>query len=166
MIFDDLWGLYRAPLRNVFFALQMFPKEVSLIVEAIFLIITTSLHGYICPYKSKFVSAQEFVVLINLTIVYSASYHCSDTISSTITNVMITIALVHFTIILLYHFLTFTCHCNVENMLWVVKEKMIKCCHFKHYDHHTNDHVMTSKIPERTYNYTEYREGLVTDDFK
>ena len=72
---------------------------------------------------------------------------------------MITIALVHFTIILLYHFLTFTCHCNVENMLWDVKEKMIKCCH-------TSDYVMTCEIPERMYNFTEYQDGLVTDDFE
>ena len=153
-------------LRNVFFALHMFTADVRLIVGAIILIITTAFYGYICPHKSILVNIQEYLLLINVTIIYSASYHCSDTISSTITNVMITIALVHFTIILLYHFLTFTCHCNVENMLWDVKEKMIKCCHLTQYTHHTSDHVMTREIPERTYNYTDYREGLVTDDFE
>ena len=94
------------------------------------------------------VNIQELLFLINLTVIYAASYHSSDTISSTITNVMITIALVHFTVILLYHFLTFTSHCNVENMLWDVKEKMINCCYLTHYTHHASNYVMSCEIPE------------------
>ena len=160
------WIAVNIILRNVYFVLHMLTANVSSIVGAKILIIITSLYGHIYPHKSILVNIQEMFLLINLTIMYAASYHCSDTISSTITNVMITIALVHFTIILLYYFLTFTCHCNVENMLWNVKEKMIKCCHLTHYTHHTSDHVMTCEIPKRTYNYTEYREGLVTDDFE
>ncbi|XP_065915481.1 uncharacterized protein [Dysidea avara] len=152
-------------IRNVFFALHMFTAEVRLIVGAIILIITTTFYGYICPHKSILVNIQEYLLLINVTIIYSASYHCSDTISSTITNVMITIALIHFTIILLYHFLTFTCHCNVENKLWDAKEKIIKCCHLTHYTPHRED-MMSFEIPELTCNYAEYRDGLVSDDFK
>ena len=160
------WIAVNIILRNVFFTFHMFAKEVRLITGTTVLIATTSLYGCIFPHRSRLVNIQEHLLLINLAIIYAASYHCSDTISSTITNVMITIALVHFTIILLYHFLTFTCHCNVENMLWDVKEKMIKCCHLTHYTHHTSDHVMTCKIPEHSLNYAEFRDGLVTDDFK
>ena len=88
------------------------------------------------------------------SILVSIQEYLNGVVSSTITNVMITIALVHFTIILYFH--TFTCHCNVENMLWDVKEKMIKCCHLTHYTHHTSDYVMTCEIPDQTYNYTEH----------
>ena len=134
---------------NMFFVLNIVVADVRLLVGTVILIPLLSFYGYICPHKSIFVNIQEYLLLINVTIIYSASYHCSDTISSTITNVMITIALVHFTIILLYHFLTFTCHCNVENMLWDVKEKMIKCCHLKLYTHHRED-TMSCEIPELT----------------
>jgi len=153
-------------LRNVFFALQMFATELGLLIGTIILIVATSFYGCIFPHKSALVSIQEYCFLINLTIIYAASYHCSDTISSTITNVMITIALVHFTIILFYHFLTFTCHCNVENMLWDAKERVIKCYCLKHYTHHASNHAMACAIPERAYNYAEYRDGLISDDFK
>jgi len=159
------WIAVSITLRNVFFALHLLTVEARLILEAIILIIITTFYGYISPHKSRLVNIQELFLLTNLTVVYAASYHCSNTISSTITNVMITIALVHFTIILLYHFLTFTCHCNMENMLWDVKQKMINCYHLMHYTHRRSDHVMTYKIPEQTYNYTEYQDGLVSDDF-
>jgi len=109
-----------------------------------------------------YVHIQKYI-LVNIPPSQPHYNHCSDSISSTITNVMITIALVHFTIILLYHFLILTCHCNVENMLWDMKEKMIKCCHLILYIHHKSDYVMTCEIPEL--NYTEYRDRLVTDDF-
>ena len=162
----NYWIAVYITLRNILFVLQMLRAEVSLTVGAIILIIITTFYGSIFPYKSILVNVQELLLLINVTVIYSVSYHSSDTISSTVTNVMITIALVHFTIILLYHFLTFTCHCNVENMFWGVKEKMIKCCHLIYFSHPTSNYTMNSAVPERTYNYAEYREGLVTDDFK
>ena len=144
----------------------MFTAEVRLIVGTISLILLLSLYGHVWPYKHSLVSIQDYLLLINLSILHAVAYQCDGEVSSTITNVMVTIALVYFTTILLYHFLTFMCHCNVENMLWDVKEKMIKCCHLTHYTPHTSDHVMTCEIPELTYNYAEYRDELVTDDFK
>ena len=160
------WTAVYIMLRNVFFALYIFTIEVRLMVGTVLLIFLFCFYGYIWPYRDTLVSIQEYLLLINLSILHAVAYQCNGEVSSTITNVMITIALVHFTIILLYHFLTFTCHCNVENILWDVKEKMNKCCHLICYTYNASDHVMTCEIPERSYNYMDYRERLVCDEFK
>ena len=41
------------------------------------LVIFTSFHGYIRPNKNKLVNLQELILLINLTMLYAASYQCS-----------------------------------------------------------------------------------------
>ena len=158
----NYWMAVYIILRNIFFALYVLPAESRLIISTIILILLISLFGYIFPNKNLLVNIQEFLLLINLTIIYAISYQSRTTISSTVTNVMIGIALFHFIIIILFHFLTFTCCCDVENMLWMVKEKIARLCYSST---HPNCKSYSLQIPERTYNYTEYREGLVTDDF-
>ena len=82
-----------------------------------------------------------------------------------ITNVMISLAFVQFIIIVLYHFLTYTCHHNVICLLKTTKQKlMTKLCKKKNLSRVSNN-VALLNIPECTYNYTEYRDGLVSDDF-
>ena len=73
---------------------------------------------------------------------------------------MISVAFVHLCIIVIYHFLTYTCHCNIENKLHIFKEKLVK---YRRRDDLVN--VALLDIPERTYNYSEYQDGLVSDDF-
>ena len=49
----------------------------------------------------------------------------------------------------------------LRNALHSVKEKL---CNYFTEDHHTIDVVLLD-IPECTYNYSEYQNGLVSDDF-
>jgi len=70
-----------------------------------------------------------------------------------------------FTIIILYHFLTFTCHCDIENKVLTVKKKITALCCHPHTSHCINNRGYMLQIPDRAYDYTVYREGLVTSDF-
>ena len=159
------WMAVYILLRNLFFALYVLPTEIRLIISTIALTILLSLFAYTCPNKNTLVNIQELLLLINLTIIYTVSYQCSSTISSAVINVMIGIAFVHFTIMILYHFFTFTCHCDIENLLWAVKAKLIRVCYQLHFTRHPNNDNYLLQIPERSHDYTAYREGLVTDDF-
>ena len=58
-------------------------------------------------------------------------------------------------------FFTYTCHCNIENTLKMIKERLAKC--YKNDNNSIN--ISLLDIPERTYNYSEYQDGLVSDDF-
>ena len=81
------------------------------------LIFLNAYHGYIRPNKNKMVNIQELSLLVNLTIIYAVSYHDSKNVFSIVTNVMISLAFIQFCTIVLYHFLTYTCHCNVVSVL-------------------------------------------------
>ena len=94
---------------------------------------------------------------------YAASYQCSDSTFSTIANVMISLAIIQFIIIVLHHFLTYTCHCNIVIMLQTAKEKIMK---YNLKNNRYQNTLYLLDIPERTYNYTKYQDGLVSDDFK
>jgi len=45
------------------------------------------------------------------------------------------------------------------------KQKLKQLCSKKQLQYGSND-VMLLDIPKRTYNYEEYQDGLITDDFK
>ena len=157
------WVAIQITLRSICFVLYGFSIKLRLLLATMILVIFTSCHGYVHPHKNKLVNLQELILLINLTMLYATSYQCSDSTFSTITNIMISIAIIQFLTIVLYHFLTYTCHCNVVIMLQKAKEKMMRYNVKKNKFHNT---LYLLNIPERTYNYAEYQDGLVSDDFK
>ena len=157
------WVAVQITLRSIFFALYGFPIKLRLLLATMILVLFTGCHGYIRPNKSKLVNLQELILLINLTMLYAASYQCSDSTFSTIANVMISLAIIQFIIIVLYHFLTYTCHCNIVIMLQTAKEKIMK---YNLKNNRSQNTLYMLDIPERTYNYTKYQDGLVSDDFK
>ena len=152
-------------LRGVLFSFYAFQTKVRLLLTTIILILINSLYGYTHPNKNKFVNIQELLLQINLTMMYAVSYWGSGNTFSTVTNVMISLALIQFCTILFYHFLTYTCHCNVVTGLISIKEKIIKLCNKENDDHSNHINIALLDIPERAYNYNEYRDGLVSDDF-
>ena len=92
---------------------------------------------------------------------HAVSYYSSDTVFGIVTNLMISLAFTQFCIIVIYHFFTYTCHCDIENTLHGVKDKLVNCF--------TKDHcaidIALLDIPERTYDYSKYQDELVSDDF-
>jgi len=123
-------------------------------------------YASIQPNKILLVYIQELLLAPNLTIIYAVSYQGSGNVFSTVTNVMISLALIQFCMIVLHHFLTFTCHCNILVVLQNVGSKVIKFfpSYSKTNKYPTN--IALLNIPERACNYTEYQGGLVSDDFK
>ena len=157
------WIAVQLSLRSFLFAFYAFSTKLRLILSTMLLIIFGFYTGYIRPNKNKMVNIQELLLLLNLTLMYAVSYQGS--IFFIVTNVMIGLAFVQFGIIVLYHFLTHTCHCDIAHMLKVTREKLMMKFYKKNLRSNLNDIPLLS-IPERTYNYAEYRDGLVSDDFK
>ena len=158
------WVAVHITLRSVFFALYGFQTKPRLIIATMILIFFTEYHGYIHPHNNKLVNIQELLLLINLTIMYAVSYQSNESVFSIVTNVMISLAFIQFCIIVLYHFLTYTCHYDIVNKLQSGKQ-MIKYITKKNKCQNLNYHELLD-IPKRTYNYTEYQDGLVSDDFR
>ena len=159
------WIAINIILRSLFFALYVFQAKLRLIITTMILILLTGYHGYIRPNKNKLVNIQELLLLINLTIMYAVSLQYGDSIFSIVTNLLISLVCIQLLLIVLYHFFTYTCHCNIAMALRNGKQKITQLCDKKQLKYASND-IMLLNIPERTYNYEEYQDGLVTDDFK
>ena len=101
-------------------------------------------------------------MLVNLTIMYAVSVKDSDKIFSVVTNIMMSLALMQFCIIVVCRFFVFTCHHK-----FAIKEKLVMLLNnLKMKPNNCSFDVAMLNIPERTYNYTEYQDGLVSDDFQ
>ena len=159
------WVAVHLALRSFLFAFYAFPIKLKIILSTVLLIVFGIYSAYACPHKNKLVNIQELLLLINLTIMYAVSYQGNDKIFSIVNNVMISVSFMQCTTIILYHFLTYTCHCDIIWMLNKTKQKLITLYNNKNLNCNSNNIVLLN-IPECTYNYTEYRDGLVSDDFK
>ena len=103
-----------------------FASKLRLLIATTILIIFVTFHGYIHPSKDKLVNIQELLLLLNLTILHTVSYYGSGSVFSLVTNIMISLALVQFLTIVLYHFLTYTCPYDVMATLYTLTENAIK----------------------------------------
>ena len=128
------------------------------------LVLFNAYHSHTYPHNNKLINIQELLLLINLTIMYAASYHCSESVYSIVTNVMISLAFIQFCIIMLYHFLTYTCHCNIVSTMQTMQQAIMKYFTKSKKSQNSNYHELLD-IPECTYNYSEYQDGLISDDF-
>ena len=106
------WIAVHIVTRNLLLALHAVNSGIQLAISAMFLVVFGAAYGYIQPYKSRYVNVQELMLLVNLTILYGVAvcYHNynDNAIFSKTANVMITTTLLHFSAIVLYHFLTYT----------------------------------------------------------
>ena len=155
------WIAVYIMLRSLFFALYALSMKPRLLLGAMILITFTSVFGYSHPNKYKLINFQELLILINLTIMHAVSYYSNDNVFGIVINLMISLAFIQFCIIVIYHFLTYTCHCNIENILRALKIQLLK------YRRKENQlfNIALLNIPERTYNYNEYQGGLISEDF-
>ena len=153
------WIAVQVLLRSKFFLLYIFSIKLRLFLGTIILVLFSICYGYIRPNKNKLINIQELSLLVNLTIMHIVSVLNSENVFSVVINLMICCAFVQFCIIILCHLLTYTFHYNVT-----IKKSLVKLWNRKKpsgsYD------VALLNIPERTYNYAQYQDGLVSDDFK
>ena len=160
------WGAIHISLRSLFFSLYGLTVVQRLVVSTFILILSAICYSRIYPYKNKMVNIQELFLLMNLIIMYTVSYQGSESTFSIVTNVMISLAFIQFCIIVLYHFLIHTCHYNVVIMLQTAKQKVMKYFNMKKSRFQNLNDLQMLNIPECTYNYNEYQDGLISDDFK
>ena len=149
------WVAVQITIRSLLFVLYAFQTKIKLILSTFLLITFSVCNGCIYPHKNKLVNIQETALLINLIMMHAVSYQSNERIFLIATNVMISLAF--FSInnnSVMYHLLTYTCHCNVAGVLQTLKNKFTRLSN-KIYENDFDVELLN--IPERTYNYTEYQ---------
>jgi len=123
------WIGLRIFTRNLFFALHVFEIKLRLVLSTAVLMLFTAYQGYVHPNKNSLVNIQELLLLLNLTVMYAVSYLNISNISIIVTNIMISLAFIHFCTIVLHHFLSYTSCGGV--VLRAIKEMLIKLFNWK-----------------------------------
>ena len=145
----NYWIAVLIILRGIFLALYAFQIKLRMLLATMILIAFTGIFGAMYPSKHTAINFQELLLLINLTILHAVSYYSGKDTLYIVATTVISLAFIQFCIIVIYHFFTFTCHCNIENAMKFVKQRLVKCCY-------TRDHRMHNiellQIPECAYN--------------
>ena len=153
------WVAVQIMFRSIFFSLCILQLKLRLVLANLMLVTFTGYYGYLRPNKLNIVNFQELLMLINVTIMNVVSIQDDEEIFSVITNMMMSLALIQFTIIMLSHFLVYTCQCKFdikERLTMIFNKKKPNCSSFD---------VALLNIPECMHDYREYQDGLVSDDF-
>ena len=156
-------------LRTVFFGLSSLDSTINLTIGIVILSITNIVHTSSEPFKSKIKNYQESLFIINLLGLYTCTLSFTQNeINKISVNVLIIVAAVQFALIVLYHIFKYACSEKIKeraiSLLHVtIAKRMIRFCKRQAYDQQLELHQYN--IPEVTYNYREYQEPLIGQEY-
>ena len=160
------WIGLQLVMRAIFLGLSSLDRNINLKVGIILISILAGVHGLARPFKSKFKNYQEFIWLTNLQVLQVLSFNITN-IMTMYVNILVTIAMVHFSIIIVYHVMIYTwigkvtsgCIISYCTNVYTLLSKLIKSRKSENIPR-VRDREM-NEIPDVTYNYREYREPLI-----
>ena len=155
------WVAVNIIIRCTLFSLYGFEKWLRVFLTITILVIFTTCYGYVCPSKNKAVNIQNLSLLVNLTLLHAVSLLDNEKAFAVVTNFLFGFTFLQFCITVLYCFLTNTLHYDLA-----IKEKCMKIVTKRSISNHRSYDITLLNIPERTYDYSQYQDGLVSDDFK
>ena len=155
------WTGLQLFLRAVFFGISALERNTNTMISIIILGAMECIYSKECPFKNKSKNNLEMMLVLNLQVMFAASwYNPSNTIA---VNVMVTIAFVKFTCCILQIFIS-------SKQVW--KSFVVKIVKITGYFSFMQsqpvdrqcDIELLNKIPEVTYNYKEFQEPLIGQD--
>ena len=156
------WIGLKLVMRATFLGLSSLDRNINMKVGIILITMLAGVHGHLHPFKNKIQNYQGFVWLMNLQVLHVLSINITNTVY---VNILVTIATLHFTIIIVYHVMTYTWIGKVTSgrivsvclrVYMFLNNKMMKS-----QDVPTARDREMNEIPDVTYNYHEYQEPLV-----
>ena len=162
------WTGLQLLIRAVFFGTSSLDRNVSLTVGIALFSIIEGIQGTLKPFKNDVKNFQEQLFLMNITILYAILLYNQETINTMAVNIMITMAAFHFTLIILYHTITYVCSTAIKSKLksWTDKiAKQITMLKWKSQTVHQFELQANVRcnIPEAV-NYHEFQESLLNQD--
>ena len=165
------WTGLQLMLRTIFFSLSSLDGKINFTTGLIILGITNVVHTYSEPFKNRIKNYQESWFIINLLGLYTFTLSFGENdINKISVEILVTIAAVQFVLIVLYHIFIYACSGVIKkramSMIYtsygILAGWMIRCYKkpraFNQQLHHCN-------IPEVTYNYHEYQEPLIGQEY-
>ena len=159
------WCGLQLVLRVVLFAVSSLDRNINLIIGIVLFILIEGIHGAVRPFKNEIKSHNEQIFNMNILILFAVTLYSQDTTNMIAVNVMIGLAMAHFSLIIIYHIVAYGLRGVTRNRLelhngrlvrWITRmKKKLKFQEIELRDFNV--------IPEAV-NYCEYREPLVLLD--
>ena len=159
------WTGLQLLIRVVFFGISSLDRNINIAISIILLSIIIGLHGVMQPFKIKYKNYQELLLFFNLHGLYVSLSYTGNQVTAV--NIMITMAAFHFSLIIVYHMITYVCGGVIKNKIlfsvntltkWITRLRSKQPQQFQLQDN------IRDNIPEVAFNYREYREPLVGMD--
>ena len=161
------WTGLQILLRTLIFGLSSLDKNINLTISSVIFGSLGGLHGIMCPFKLKHKNYQELALILNLQGLYAISQY-SQNASMTAVNVMITLTAVQLMFIVIYHMITYVYGGVMINKVRLTVNILTGCITRSHKKAHQQFQLGNSirdNIPECAFNYREYREPLVSQEY-
>ena len=160
------WTGFQLLIRTVVFGISALSRNINLTLGIVLISVIIGTHGIMWPYKHTAQNVQELLYLFNLQALYTISLYGQDTTNITAVNILIVIAAVQFSIIFIYHIITYMCDGVIRKKIQLtvdsLREYISRSSDQQQYE--LGDNNLSYTIPEVTYNYQEYREPLICQD--
>ena len=152
------WAGLHLVIRAVFFGLSALDRNVNLTVGIILLAIIIVIQRSLIPFKNNYKNLHETSFLFNLLVMYVLSHDHYDIA----VIVMITMAAVHFLLIIIHHIISNVCGGVIMHKLKIITDSTVN---WITRPQNKPQHIQLNNIPpDKTYNYQELREPLVGQD--
>ena len=151
------WTDFHLIIRVVFLGISALNHNAKVLVGVISVSFVCTVTGIAHPFKHKFQNYHEILLFLNLQILYIFVLNDS---SVTATNTVVTMAAVHFTLIVMYHIITYMCGGVIRNK---IQQGVNTIGRWSTNRAKTGQRFELANVPE-AFNYCEYREPLVAED--
>ena len=161
------WTGLQLMIRVVFYGMSSLDRNINISVSTVLLSMIIGLHGTMSPFKVKLKNYQELLLFFNLQGLFAVSSYIRGTANITAINILITVAILHFGCIILYHMVTYMCDGVITNKIflyinsftrWIIGLDNKSKQQFKIQD------GIRDNIPEVAFNFHEYRDPLLAVD--
>ena len=162
------WTGLQLLIRAVFFGISSLDRNINLTIGIILLGILVGIHGMIQSFKMMHKNYQEFAFTLNLQALYAISLYHQDGNSLTLVIIMISMAVIQFTFIIIYHMITYVCGGVIRNKIQLSIDtftRWITRLHKKSSPQRFQlENNIRDNIPEVAFKYHKFREPLLDQD--
>ena len=165
------WTGLQLMLRTVFFGLSSLDTKINFIVGFIILGIINIVHGYTQPFKSMVKNILETLFIVNLIGLYTfiLSFGQNDIYKVTAVNLLIIVAGGQLLLIVLYHIFIYACSEAIKKRATLMLDSwynvLARWMNRLHKKPDQQFQLGHCNIPEVTYNYHEYQEPLIGQEY-
>lgn len=178
--FKPLLDVYQAPYKDTFyywtglhlvikaviFSISALDDTTNLTISIIVLCAMVGFVGYICPFKHRLQNLQEIILLLNLNTLFVFILSGQKVI---FIHTMVALVVIHFIFIVIYHIVNYTLRATFKSKvkLFIIFTFTMMTRKLRRINSSKNKVITPyrNEIPETTYNFSEYQEPLVGEDY-